>query len=613
MFRGPGYFRACARLPGHILNGANGALQQLCANPRYPGLHNELLDTIGGTDLPVEVRSIRVQREYRVIYAKPDDRIVALHVDNHDEAYAWKDRNLRAIPGQVERAEPLLIPGAADPAPEAGPADRRPPASDPLTGEAAERGLGGYLTAIGREQALVVDLDTTGRTGLAFVKGGAGTGKSAIAIHRAIRLASAPELGCGPVLYLCFNQVLMRTVRETIDALAAPGAQDRIEVSTFNHWSAEYLQAHGRAVDVDDDGARLTAAIQRLRGGLAQAQREAIADLSADEIAREIRGVLRPNQFGSLDEYRNTERPRSRGFQRLGQPQREAIWELNRLTSPAAGGPCQWDDQIEIARSILVGDRERPPSQAVLVDEAQDCSPVMARLAKALAAGEERRLMVFADPAQSIYPNGFLWAQSEFRPRGAQVRTLRVPYRSTRQIHALAASLYGSDGEMRREAGELHESRRDGPLPVLAEFRGADEELAFVAAAIRAEIADGRRPWEIGVIASTNARRDEARDRLAAEGVPVRALDRAAPDGASVSAATVHSAKGLDFASVYLLDVTPRDGAAGAQRAQLYVALTRSSRALTIVCRPETRSPLLGDLDPARYRAHEGGAAAGEA
>ena len=56
----------------------------------------------------------------------------------------------------------------------------------------------------------------------------------------------------------------------------------------------------------------------------------------------------------------------------------------------------------------------------------------------------------------------------------------------------------------------------------------------------------------------------------------------------------------------------PWDGSEDARRAQLYVALTRSSGALTVVCRPGTRSPLLDDLDPARYRTYEDGPAPAE-
>ena len=611
LFGGPHYFRACARLPGETLLAANEALQRLMLDPRYPGLHNEKLNDAGPADAPIEVRSIRVDIGHRIIHAAEGDRVVALHADSHDSAYRWKDRHLATIPNHVARATPLRVAGeqppATDAAHEAGAAPEAAP--DPLA-EASERGLGGYLTAIGREQALLVDLDTAGRGGLTFVKGGAGTGKSAIAIHRAIRHASAPELGYGPVLYLCYNRALAETVRAAIEELAEPAVARRVFAYTFHGWATWSLTRSGEPFgDVDWNGQRLTEAVRRSLPELGAPQREALRGFGARQLAAEIRLVLRPNQFGTVEEYLDLERPRSQGLPPLRRPQREAIWALDALARQPGRHALQPDDLIEAARALRAGDAEAERYQAVIVDEAQDCSPVMARLAKALVAGEERRLMVFADPAQSIYPNGFRWAQREFRPRGAQVRTLRVPYRSTRPIHALAGSLYAGVEEMRREVGELGESSRDGPLPVLVERPDGEEELAFLVRSIRAEIEGGRQPWQIGVLTSTNARRDEARERLAAEDIPAHALDRSAPDGASVTVVTVQSAKGLDFASVYLLDVKPWDGSEEARRAQLYVALTRSSEALTVVCRPGTRSPLLDDLDPERYRTHEGEAA----
>jgi len=605
---GPHYPNGWGRLNERLQAQAQETVATLCANPRSPGLNTEALFAAGG----VGVYSARVTRQYRLIFARlDDDRPVLLWIDNHDEAYGWARQRRSAIATLVKRAEGMhLATGGLPPSvPRASEHDPLPVANPDVLAEMAKRGFPHYFAALDDRQVRLVTLDIRDRAEPVFVKAGAGTGKTVVAIRRAIHLAERPEMGYGPVLYLCFNQVLMQTVRRTIEALAPPGSRNRIEVSTFHHWSARYLDLHDINLEIDQNGGQLTAAVNRLRRQLPAGHRDNLANIATPDIAAEIRNVLRRNQFGTVEEYVNLERPRSQGLPPLRRPQREAIWELDRLTSPAADGPHQWDDQIELARSILANDRRQPVHQAVLVDEGQDCSPVMVRLAKALVAGEERRLMFFADPAQSIYPAGYIWARREIDPGGRQRRTLPVPYRSTRQIHALAASLYENNQELRREVGELRDTGRDGPLPTLAECADGGAELAFVADAIRAEITAGREPWQIGVLTSTNARRNEARAHLAAAGVPAHAVERAAPDGVSVSVVTVHSAKGLDFASVYLLDVEPKGDATDSERAQLYVALTRSSEALTVVCRPGTRSPLLGDLDPDRYRTHEGGAA----
>ena len=151
---------------------------------------------------------------------------------------------------------------------------------------------------------------------------------------------------------------------------------------------------------------------------------------------------------------------------------------------------------------------------------------------------------------------------------------------------------------MRREVEELSESTRDGPLPRLASFETEREGLDYVVDSIRAELGDGLAAGQIAVLAGRNSRRDEARTALEQQGVPVLTVDRSAPpDGESVSLATVHAGKGLDFTSVYLLDpILPRSPI-DSRRAQFYVALTRSSRHLCIVCSADGRSPLLDDLD----------------
>ena len=599
LFIAPTFMDGYDRLPDRLATETAEAWQRLADDPLSPGLNWERLYNLGDA----RVDSIRVTGKYRLILASLEDRFVLLWVDNHDEAYDWAQRHRSTIASLVDSASAMRTAGAGAPAPvpRTSTEDSVPIASFDILVEMAERGFSEYFTALDERQATLVTLDTSSWGGLAFIKGGAGTGKSSIAIRRAIHLASTPTPGEGGVLYLCYNRVLMETVREAIKSLADPAIAEDIEVTSFHSWAARYARDRGASINVDGSGRELRTAVTIGRSGLDAEHQAEIADLTDDELADEILNVLRPNQFEDSAPYLDITRPRSQGLRPLRRPQRLAIWELDRRIRPEAGGPYQWDDLIEHARALLDDDENPPRYRAVIVDEAQDCSPVMARLARALAQGHENMMMVFADAAQSIYAHGFTWAQRELQPPGSRVRILRIPYRSTRQIHELAASLYESDHEMHREVGEMRTSERDGPIPVLAHLPTTEQELEFISDAVRREIEHQRPRSQIAVLTSTNRRASQVARHLESRGIDSAVVSRSAPDGSRVSVLTVHSAKGLDFSSVYLLDFQPRGESTDSERAQLYVALTRASQALTIVCRPRTRSKLLDDLDPDSY------------
>jgi len=73
-----------------------------------------------------------------------------------------------------------------------------------------ENDVARYLTHLDEEQRYLAEVNVRG---LLVVKGGAGTGKTAVAVHRLLNLANQPVLfGPGRVLYLCYNSVLARVV-----------------------------------------------------------------------------------------------------------------------------------------------------------------------------------------------------------------------------------------------------------------------------------------------------------------------------------------------------------------------------------------------------------------
>ena len=602
-FAGPRFQRAIRQLrDSRLKRQAFKTIKRLCQDDRSPGLNSEVLRSLGDA---LESRSARVtqgQGAPRLIFARDDVRIVALWIDYHDAAYDWERRNRARIPEYAKAAAPLRLEGTPPPVPRTA-ADAELHVPDPdLLGDLEAASYEEYFAALDDDQRAYVYSE-----GVSFLTAGAGTGKTSIAIRRALHLAAQPELGGGRVLYLCYNRALMLTVRRAINALGTPEMAREVEVNTVHGWADTYLQKRepGFSVEasVDIDGAWLRSAIPQEVPQLSEEERQAIAGLSArDVLENEIKHVLSPNQFDTIEPYLNLTRPESQGLIRLRRPQRQAMWALHQRIRRRRDAKGTWDDLIERARAALAADADPPRYRAVIVDEGQDCSPAMARLARGLAADDARRLLVLADPAQELYPGTFLWARREFRPRGGRARVLRRPYRSTRQIHALAASLYAGVEETRREIDEMTESQREGPLPRLARFATEREGLEAIVGWIGAEIAQGRPAGQIAVLTGSNRQRDEASATLGRAGVPVTTVDRTAPpDSESVSLATVNAAKGLDFTSVYLLDPGLRFGSPNSRRARFYVALTRTSRYLCIVCCREAGSPLLDDLDPACY------------
>lgn len=112
---------------------------------------------------------------------------------------------------------------------------------------------------------------------------------------------------------------------------------------------------------------------------------------------------------------------------------------------------------------------------------------------------------------------------------------------------------------------------------------GRTEINAAVVERVRGQIAD-RPPSQIAILTSTRARCSELQRVLAAAGIEAKVVagDSVVGSGESVTIVTVHSAKGLDFPSVHLVDFRPVSRVGQSARAELYVALTRSSSDLDL-------------------------------
>jgi superfamily I DNA/RNA helicase len=249
------------------------------------------------------------------------------------------------------------------------------------------------------------------------------------------------------------------------------------------------------------------------------------------------------------------------------------------------------------------------------VDEAQDVSIAQLRFLAALGAGRPNGLFFAGDLGQRIFQQPFSWKALGVDVRGRS-RTLRVNYRTSHQIREKADRLLGpeiTDVDGNKEDRRYTVSVFNGPPPEVRTFATEAEESEAIGAWLRAVIAEGVPPHEIGVFVRSVDQVGRARAAVEAAGLSPRVLDERVdvrPGGVNI--ATMHLAKGLEFRVVAVMacddEVLPLqsriegvgdDGdlqeVYDTERQLLYVAATRARDRLIISgVRPE--SEFLADL-----------------
>ncbi|MCE2916146.1 MAG: AAA family ATPase [Rubrivivax sp.] len=243
---------------------------------------------------------------------------------------------------------------------------------------------------------------------------------------------------------------------------------------------------------------------------------------------------------------------------------------------------------------------------AILIDEAHDFDDAWLRIATRMVSPTTQSLLVLYDDAQSIYQGRrrkFNFASVGIEARG-RTSVLRLNYRNTREVMALAVNcahslLHADDGlpagDDEMPLVQPATAGRRGPLPVLIVARGEADEARLVAERIATLVADGVVPNDIAVLARGKRLLAPVARALAAQGVAMQSMhdeafrrfDWAAQ---AVRGLTLHSAKGLEFAHVFVigLHVLPfaNESMADAVRL-LYVGMTRATQALVLSAQRE--------------------------
>ena len=435
------------------------------------------------------------------------------------------------------------------------------------------------------DQKEIVEKDFSGP---ARVSGSAGTGKTVVALHRAVFLTkSNPD---ARVLLTTFSKPLANALQLKLRRLISnsPRLGERLEVADMDSIGERLYAVHGQ-------GAKL-ATTKRVS--------EIITEMSASGIDHkfsqhflqtEWKDVVDAWQISSWEEYRDVRRLGRKT--RLPEKQRMLLWEIfsavrAQLISDNVMTSAQMFSDVATALAAV----NHPPFDYVVVDEAQDVSVPQLRFLSTLGGDRQNSLFFAGDLGQRIFQQPFSWKALGVNIQGRSC-TLRINYRTSHQIRMkadmlLAKEITDVDGNSDKRNNTI--SVFNGPKPMMKIYDSQDEELSAVSQWLKGLQDENLTPAEIGVFVRSSEEIPRAISAVDAAGLPYKVLDEKIEiSSGNVSISTMHLAKGLEFRAVAVMacddeiipsmqrieavgDDTDLEEVYNTERHLLYVACTRA-------------------------------------
>jgi mRNA-degrading endonuclease RelE of RelBE toxin-antitoxin system len=444
-------------------------------------------------------------------------------------------------------------------------------------------------------------------TGPARVSGSAGTGKTIVALHRAVFLARA-NLNAR-VLLTTFSDTLANALRTKLKRLVSnePRLAERIDVHAINAIGTRLYKSHFGQVNL--------ATCDVILEVLTQASKEiGKHKFSLRFLHTEWDQVVEAWQLDTWEAYRDVARLGRKT--RLPEQQRAVLWSIfDRVRSGLAAKKLVTYPGLFSRLVPAMANSKNPPFDFAVVDEAQDIAISHLRFLAALGGNRANTLFFAGDLGQRIFQQPFSWKSLGVDIRGRS-RTLRVNYRTSHQIRMQADRLLGPEVS---DADGNTDDRRDtvsvfnGPPPVIQILTSENEEIKTVSAWLSEQLKAGVVPHEFGIFVRSETEIRRARAAVEDAGIPFKILDEHVETTSGfVSISTMHLAKGLEFRAVVVMacddEIIPlqeRIETVGddadlqevydTERHLLYVACTRA-RDYLLVTSVEPGSEFLDDL-----------------
>ncbi|MBP6720574.1 MAG: ATP-dependent helicase, partial [Rhodoferax sp.] len=238
-------------------------------------------------------------------------------------------------------------------------------------------------------------------TGPARVSGSAGTGKTIVALHRAVYLARThPD---ARVLLTTFSDTLASALHTQLKRLVGsePKLAERIDVHSLNAIGLRLYRAqHGPVTLASRDVVRqlLDDASKAVSGH----------KFSLRFLMTEWEQVVDAWQLASWEDYRDVSRLGRKT--RLPEPQRALLWAIfAEVCAALAGRKLLTHAGLFTSLALTLSRSKHTPFDFAVVDEAQDLSVAHLRFLAALGANRPDALFFAGDLGQRIFQQPFSW------------------------------------------------------------------------------------------------------------------------------------------------------------------------------------------------------------
>lgn len=421
------------------------------------------------------------------------------------------------------------------------------------------------------------------------VIGGAGTGKTVVAMHRAVWLARQLT-GKERVLFLTYNTNLAADIANNLKGLAASEELERIEVINIDAWVTRYLKARKYSAAL-----KFESQLEELwKDVLSRSEAPPGKVLPDSFYTEEWERIVLPNRIDRREDYLTVSRA-GRGVA-LNRRQRAAIWNIfdDMRAEMSHRGWRTYQDAMLDARDLIQEEPDKYGYRHVIVDETQDMGPEALQLIRGLVPDGANDLFFVGDGHQRIYRRRAVMGKCGIRIVGRS-RKLKINYRTTEQIKRFASAMLDGltidDLDGGEDGSKDYLSLTRGPEPELQPFNSESEEIQWIIQQLK-QIAEKEETLASScVMLRTIGLRDRYYQAFREAGLDAVLLESRADNQEvpGVRVSNMHRVKGLEFRHVFLASmcdgvVPNRHAIKGSEDQTELRDMELSERALIHVC-----------------------------